>query len=79
VSWLNGKKGELKLLDQGASGWHKSSASADQSECVEVGEFPTGDVAVRDTKADKSGPVLGFTASAWSAFVADVKDGRFAV
>ncbi len=67
-------------LDQGAFGWHKASASADQGECVEVGEFPTGDatVAVRDTKADGQGPVLGFTASAWMAFVAELKDGRFA-
>jgi hypothetical protein len=68
-------------LDQGAFGWHKSSASADRDECVEVGEFPAGDVtvAVRDTKAAGRGPVLGFTAEAWTAFVADVKDGRFAV
>jgi nitrite reductase/ring-hydroxylating ferredoxin subunit len=66
-------------FDQGARGWHKASFSADSGECVEVGEFPTGDVAVRDTKAAKSGPVLGFSADAWSAFVADVKDGRFAV
>ena len=69
----------LQELDQGATGWHKASASDQQGECVEVGEFPTGDVAVRDTKAAQAGPVLGFTADAWSAFVADVKDGRFAV
>jgi hypothetical protein len=66
------------LLDQGASGWHKSSASTDQAECVEVGAFPAGDVAVRDTKAAGIGPVLGFTAEAWAAFIADVKNGRLA-
>ena len=66
-------------LDQGAYGWRKSKASGSQNECVEVGEFPAGDIAVRDTKAEGAGPVLGFTAEAWSAFVADVKDGRFAV
>jgi len=66
-------------LDQGAYGWRKSSASGSQNECVEVGEFPAGDVAVRDTKAAGSGPVLAFSASEWTAFVAEVKDGRFAV
>ena len=66
-------------LDQGAHGWRKSSASGNQNECVEVGEFPAGDVAVRDTKADGRGPVLGFTTNAWTAFVAELKDGRFAV
>ena len=66
-------------LDQGAHGWRKSSASGNQNECVEVGAFPAGDVAVRDTKADGEGPVLAFAADAWSAFVADVKNGRFAV
>ncbi|MBC3841903.1 DUF397 domain-containing protein [Streptacidiphilus sp. 4-A2] len=66
-------------LDQGAYGWHKSSASGNQNECVEVGSFPAGGVAVRDTKAIGAGDVLGFTAEAWAAFVADVKSGRFAV
>ncbi|QMU80204.1 DUF397 domain-containing protein [Streptacidiphilus sp. PB12-B1b] len=66
-------------FDQGAYGWHKASASANQNECVEVGTFPLGldVVAVRDTKAQGAGAVLGFTAEAWSAFVADVKSGRF--
>lgn len=69
------------LLDQGAHSWHKSSASADKDECVEVGAIPAGPdvVAVRDTKAQGTGPVLGFTAEAWIAFLADVGDGRFAV
>lgn len=66
-------------LDQGAYGWRKSSASGSQNECVEVGEFPAGDVAVRDTKAEGRGPVLAFPASAWTAFLGDVKNGRFAV
>jgi hypothetical protein len=67
------------LLDQGALGWHKARASADKDECVEVGEFPAGGVAVRDTKASGAGPVLGFTPEAWTAFVGELKNGRFAV
>jgi hypothetical protein len=70
---------ETELLDQGASGWHKASFSADQSDCVEVGACPSGDVAVRDTKALGAGDVLGFTVEAWTAFVAELKNGRFAV
>jgi hypothetical protein len=69
----------LRELDQGAFSWRKSSASTQEGECVEVGSFPTGEVAVRDTKGCGSGPVLGFTTEAWAAFVSDVKDGRFAV
>jgi hypothetical protein len=79
VSWLTPQEGEFELLDQGASGWRKASASADKDECVEVGSIPAGAdvVAVRDTKAAGSGPVLGFTAEACTAFVADLKKGRF--
>ncbi len=67
-------------LDQGVQGWRKSTYSGPgEGECVEVGTYPFGDIAVRDTKADGQGPVLGFTVSGWTAFVADVKDGRFAV
>jgi hypothetical protein len=68
-------------IDQGAVGWHKARASADRDECVEVGTPVDGPaaVAVRDTKANRTGPVLGFSAEAWTAFVDDVKDGRFAV
>jgi hypothetical protein len=35
-----------------------------------------GDVAVRDSK-NPDGPVLRFTASEWSAFLAGVRDGDF--
>ena len=68
-----------QALDQGASNWRKSRYSDDKGECVEVGQFPAGDMAVRDTKADGAGPVLAFSCEAWSAFVADVKGDRYAV
>lgn len=67
-------------LDQGARAWRKASYSGgEQGECVEVGAFPAGAdaVAVRDTKAGGRGPVLGFTAEAWSVFLAEVKEGRY--
>jgi hypothetical protein len=35
-----------------------------------------GDIAIRDSK-NPDGPVLRFTASEWSAFLAGVRDGDF--
>lgn len=59
----------MRSTDQGAVGWHKSTYSADDSDCVEQGVTPTGSVAVRDTKMRKAGPVLQFGAEQWAAFV----------
>ncbi|MGH3239570.1 MAG: DUF397 domain-containing protein [Spirillospora sp.] len=54
--------------------WRTSSRSGGQgTQCVEVagvGEV----VAARDSK-DPSGPVLGFTPSAWGVFLDEVKSG----
>ena len=53
------------------SNWRKSSYSGDNGgECVEVAS--AGAVLVRDT-ADRSGPVLTFTAKAWRAFTAAIR------
>jgi hypothetical protein len=53
------------------SSWRKSSHSGSNGgECVEVAA--TGAVLVRDT-ADRTGPVLTFTADAWRAFTATMK------
>jgi cobalamin biosynthesis protein CobT len=53
------------------SNWRKSSYSGSNGgECVEVAA--TGAVLVRDT-ADRSGPVLTFTAEAWQAFTAAIR------
>ena len=53
------------------SNWRKSSYSGDNGgECVEVAS--AGAVLVRDT-ADRSGPVLTFTADAWLAFTATIR------
>jgi cobalamin biosynthesis protein CobT len=53
------------------SSWRKSSYSGDNGgECIEVAA--AGDVLVRDT-ADRSGPVLTFTTSAWRTFTSAIR------
>ena len=57
--------------------WRKSTRSA-QGDCVEVSyRANEGTVLVRDTKAEGKGPILAFTDSEWSAFVAGVHEGKF--
>lgn len=59
--------------------WFKSSYSANGGQCVEVATnllATHGTVPVRDSK-DTSGPVLGLSATSFSAFVAGVKAGEF--
>lgn len=53
--------------------WRTSSHSANNGSCVEAG---AGQVSVlaRDSK-DPEGPVLGFGADAWAAFLDTVKSG----
>jgi hypothetical protein len=53
------------------STWRTSSYSGPNGgECVEVAT--AGPVLIRDT-ADRSGPVLAFTAEAWRAFTATIR------
>lgn len=54
--------------------WRTSSHSADEGECVEVAASHMG-VLARDSK-DPDGPMLGFGAGAWGAFLDAVKSGR---
>ncbi|MFJ4902967.1 DUF397 domain-containing protein [Streptomyces sp. NPDC088727] len=55
-------------------GWHKSSYSGGGEDCVDQGFDPSaGSVGVRDTKRAQESPVLDFSSSAWTAFVADVR------
>lgn len=51
--------------------WHKSSASAGASECVEVAQRESS-VLVRDS-AHPSGPTLAFTAGQWRGLVRRIK------
>lgn len=53
--------------------WRKSSYSnSDGGNCVEVSDAFPDVVPVRDSKVP-DGPALVFPASAWSAFVADLR------
>jgi hypothetical protein len=65
------------MIDPGPLSWRKSSYSnGGGGACVEVADLPDGRL-VRDTKDHGRGPVLRFSESAWSAFVAAVKHGEF--
>lgn len=55
--------------------WRKSTYSGGSGgDCLEVTDDHPGIVPVRDSK-DPDGPKLVFRAAAWSAFVADLKNG----
>ena len=58
-----------------ALSWRKSSWSAYNGNCVEVGTLRDGRVAVRDTKKAGCGPTLVFGAEAWGSFLASLKKG----
>jgi hypothetical protein len=65
----------MPTLDRAGAKWRRSSHSGGQGNCVEVADTPA-DVGMRDSK-DPSGPVLVFTRTGWTAFVARVKAGDF--
>ena len=56
--------------------WIKSSASAANGNCVEMANFASGDIRVRDSK-DPDGPALSFEPDVFALFLADVKHGDF--
>ena len=58
-----------------AAQWRKSSYSGSGNNCVEVAEV-AGARAVRDSKNPDGGHLI-FGASAWEAFITDVKRGRY--
>ncbi|MGW0854248.1 Scr1 family TA system antitoxin-like transcriptional regulator [Streptomyces sp. NPDC002690] len=73
----SGTKGHLVTTE--SLHWFKSSYSANGGQCVEVAmnlATTHGTVPVRDSK-DTSGPVLGISATSFTAFVAGVKTGEF--
>lgn len=56
-----------------AAGWHKSSYSAYNGNCVEVARLKTGEIGVRDSKEGAHGTVLRFDRAAWLGFLASLK------
>jgi hypothetical protein len=55
--------------------WRKSTRSNHSGNCVEVA-FPSGQVAVRDSK-NPAGQALVFSPASWSALVNGAKHGTF--
>ena len=56
--------------------WRKSSHSGNSGNCVEVCTSQPHTVAVRDSK-HVPGPELAVSTQAWSAFVQEIKHGKF--
>ncbi|MEU7851435.1 DUF397 domain-containing protein [Micromonospora parva] len=65
------------MTDLSGAVWRKSIRSGDNGgNCVEVATNLPNAVAVRDSK-DSTGPLLTFTAQAWTDFIAAAKrEGR---
>ncbi|MCE7080058.1 DUF397 domain-containing protein [Streptomyces sp. ST2-7A] len=62
--------------EPGSPAWRRSSYSNQEGgNCVEVAGGVPGVVPVRDSKAP-AGPVLGFAAPAWTAFLGEMKKPR---
>lgn len=56
--------------------WVKSSLSYAYGACVEVANYPGGDIAVRNSRFP-GGPVLRFTPAEWHAFMGGAHLGEF--
>jgi hypothetical protein len=58
------------------SAWIKASRSGNSGDCVEV-RGQAGAVQVRDSKAEGTGPTLGFSRGEFAAWLAGAKSGEF--
>jgi Domain of unknown function (DUF397) len=67
---------DMRSVDlQKSSSWRKSSYSAANGDCVEVGRLADSRIGVRDSK-DASAAALSPTLAGWRAFIGEVKRGR---
>jgi hypothetical protein len=62
----------MRSVNSYSISWKKSSYSAANGDCVEVGQRIDGFVGVRDSK-NVAMPALGFTPAGWQTFVGAVK------
>jgi Domain of unknown function (DUF397) len=62
----------MRSVNPGNLSWRKSSYSAANGNCVEVARLANGHIGVRDSKNILQ-PALGFTATRWHEFVAELK------
>ncbi|SNR98948.1 protein of unknown function [Haloechinothrix alba] len=56
------------------TGWHKSSFSPHNSECVEIGHAP-GVRGIRDSKLGADSPVIGVSTRGFAALLAAAHEG----
>ncbi len=63
-------------VDSTGAVWRKSTYSGPDGNCVEVAFLVDGNVAVRDTKDNGTGPLLAFTPSEWDAFLNGMSAGE---
>ncbi|GAA4242571.1 hypothetical protein GCM10022254_76120 [Actinomadura meridiana] len=56
--------------------WRKSSHSAANSDCVEVGRSIQGAIGVRDTKQGDAGAVLHFSPCEWATFIQAIRSSN---
>jgi hypothetical protein len=65
----------MRLANIRGRSWRKSSYSAANGDCIEVGQRTDGYIGVRDSK-NVSTPALDFTPAGWQAFVGELKRNR---
>jgi hypothetical protein len=57
--------------------WRKAKASQVNTDCVEVANLDSGNVAMRDSKDYGLGPVMVFAPTEWLMFLNGAKSGEF--